>query len=129
MSLSKLSLKSFWVFLLVFLICPALYADTFVSVNPQKRLSNSITKYQLSPLTPFDEALKNEMQKYPKDSAFFVDGRTGKILSVKPLANSKRQAHPAQTRQAPQRQNPTPNINGTRLPPYQMQEEYIELLQ
>ncbi|WP_299547522.1 hypothetical protein [uncultured Helicobacter sp.] len=95
-----------------------LCADTFVILKSPKKHA------PISPLTPFDEALKREMQKYPKDSAFFVDGRTGKILSVnklpkrvqKPLINSSYKT-------APKPKKPAPKI------PYEMQEERIELLQ
>ena len=93
-----------------------MFADTFVSPT-----SNPTQRYApITPLTPFDEALRREMQKYPKDSAFYVDGRTGKIISVNKLPKVK--SNPAQK---PSTYKPAP-----RQPkmPYEMQEERIDLL-
>ncbi|MBX7490331.1 hypothetical protein [Helicobacter turcicus] len=99
------------------LIGNTLYADTFVSPNPPSPPKKQVS---VTPLTPFDEALKREMQKYPKDSAFFVDGRTGKIISVNRLPKESPKLAPKPTH------NPTPKP--TPKIPYKMQEERIELL-
>ncbi|TLD85356.1 hypothetical protein LS70_002085 [Helicobacter sp. MIT 11-5569] len=99
-----------------------LYADIFVTPKPSENKSYTYTV--VSPLTPFDETLKREMEKYPKDSAFFVDGRTGKIISVakppktRPTTESQYKATPENL--------PAPIRNAA---PYEMQEERIELLQ
>lgn len=99
----------------------ALYADNFVSPKPPKKHAS------ISPLTPFDEALKREMQKYPKDSAFFIDGRTGKIISVNKLP--KKLSKPA-LKPAPKHPHKVaPKPKKAPKIPYEMQEERIELLQ
>lgn len=112
------------------LISNALYADTFVHLNLPIKKSVAI-----SPLTPFDEALHKEMQKYPKNSAFFVDGKTGKILSVNQLPS--KQSLASIPKQQPSKTNPTARAKkpiskfqaATGVIPYEMQEERIELLQ
>ena len=102
--------------ILAFGIGTSAFADTFVSPS-----SKPTQRYApITPLTPFDEALRREMQKYPKDSAFYVDGRTGKIISVNKLPKVK--STPAQK---PSTYKPAP-----RQPkmPYEIQEERIDLL-
>lgn len=94
-----------------------LYADTFVSSNPPSPQKKYVP---ITPLTPFDEALRKEMQKYPRDSAFFVDGRTGKILSVNRLPKESPRLAPKPTYEPTPK--PAPKI------PYEMQEERIDLL-
>lgn len=110
----------------------ALYADTFVYLNPPVKKSVVI-----SSLTPFDEALHKEMQKYPRDSAFFVDGKTGKILSVNQLPS--KQSLASSPEKQPPKTKPTASTkaqkpiskfqSATSVIPYEMQEERIELLQ
>lgn len=102
--------------ILTFSLSTNIFADTFVSPT-----SNPTQRYApITPLTPFDEALRREMQKYPKDSAFYVDGRTGKIISVTKLPKVK--SAPAKYQST---YKPTPKQPKT---PYKMQEERIDLL-
>ncbi|MDD6055350.1 MAG: hypothetical protein SOW25_03090 [Helicobacter sp.] len=108
---SKLLLASF----IAFSFFNSAIADNFVQTSSAKKIA------KISPLTPFDEALKKEMQKYPKDSAFFVDGRTGKIISVNKLPKNLKQS-----------QSSTPQVKQPKSAetiPYKMQEERIYLLQ
>ena len=94
--------------ILAFGIGTSAFADTFVSPS-----SKPTQRYApITPLTPFDEALRREMQKYPKDSAFYVDGRTGKIISVNKLPKVK--STPAQK---PSTYKPAPR---QRKMPYEM---------
>ncbi|MCI5968434.1 hypothetical protein [Helicobacter sp.] len=115
--------KSLIACLIASLASTILYADNFVQTLP-KASKNKL----VSLLTPFDEALKREMQKYPKDSAFFVDGRTGKIISVNRLPKTPSKLAPKQTQKVKTKaMNPTTKPNPKI--PYEMQEERIELLQ
>lgn len=114
-------LKTFSLSLLVLGINSSLlHADTFISPKSSQKYTS------ISPLTPFDEALKKEMQKYPKNSAFFVDGRTGKILSVNKLPNKKSITKSTST--LPQKAPEEIKKSSSKIP-YNMQEERIELLQ
>ncbi|WP_111228815.1 hypothetical protein [Helicobacter valdiviensis] len=97
-----------------------IFADTFVQVAPKKK------PMPISPLTPFDKALQKEIAKYPKDTAFYIDGRTGKIISA---------TKPPKIKSQPPKIHPKPNTPAPKSPkapkpiPYEMQEERIELLQ
>ncbi|EES89572.1 hypothetical protein [Helicobacter canadensis] len=86
-----------------------LYADTFVAFHPKPKL-------QIAALDNFDKSLQKEMQKYPKGTAFMVDARTGKIIATTP-----------QNKPMPKAQAPKPPKK-EKTPPYNMNEEYIELL-
>ena len=88
-----------------------LQADNFIS-QPSKQAP-------ITPLSTFDKIFQQERQKYPNDSVFFVDGRTGKIVSVNRLPKTSKQVAKPIPRST---QKPTQKI------PYEMQEERIELL-
>lgn len=58
------------------LIASLSMADNFIQTKPKD------PKPQLPKLTKEDKAFKNEMSKYPKGTAFFINGKTGKIISA-----------------------------------------------
>ncbi|MCH5322359.1 MAG: hypothetical protein J1E31_02095 [Helicobacter sp.] len=101
-------------------------ADTFIENRPNKSYTN--TKIGVTPLTPFDEAFQREIAKYPKDTTFFVDGRTGKILSTNQTPKVPNQS-PNPPGEPPRNSAYVPNSPAPAYPTYQMQETRIELLQ
>ena len=99
-------------------------ADNFVQATTPAAEPKVVVK--VPPLTPFDETLQREMQKYPQDSMFFVDGKTGKILSVNKTPSIKSSGpnpgkfYPRETKEMKNQPN--------EFVPYQIQEERIDLL-
>lgn len=109
----KLTLASFSAFLLT----QTVIADNFVQLKSPKKPA------KITPLTPFDKALKKEMEKYPKDSAFFIDGRTGKIISINKIPKQK------DIKKITKKHPPKPPKQDTpKVVPYEIQEERIKLL-
>lgn len=98
-------------------------ADNFVQTTPPHVEPKVVVK--VPPLTPFDATLQEEMRKYPQDSMFFVDGKTGKILSVNKTPSVKSSGkNPGKfyPRGAKETKRPNENV------PYQIQEERVNLL-
>lgn len=116
-------MKSILRFLLAtFCISTLANADNFVQATAPAAEPKVVVK--VPPLTPFDETLQREMRKYPQDSMFFVDGKTGKILSVNKTPSVKSSgANPGKFYPRDE-VKPKPN----EIAPYKIQEERIDLL-
>ena len=101
-------------------------ADDFVSLEKKK---NNSVKHTLAitPLTAFDESFRQKAKKYPKNTSFYIDARTGQIISINRTPPVKRRAPVSVAKpikKAPQNTQKKAMPNN-----YQMQEERIELLQ
>ncbi|TLD86021.1 hypothetical protein [Helicobacter sp. MIT 05-5294] len=120
-------MKSVFRFLLIALCANTLAnADNFVQTTSPKTQSNVVVK--VPPLTDFDRTLQEEMKKYPRGSMFFVDGKSGKVLSVDKAPNVKSSApNPGKfyPREADETQLPK---QSDKVVPYKIQEERIDLL-
>ncbi|WP_026943296.1 hypothetical protein [Helicobacter rodentium] len=115
-------MKSILRFLLAtFCISTLANADNFVQATAPAAEPKVVVK--VPPLTPFDETLQREMRKYPQDSMFFVDGKTGKILSVNKTPSVK-SSGPNPGKFYP-REEVKPN---QQIAPYKIQEERMDLL-
>ncbi|MDE5603393.1 MAG: hypothetical protein K2I71_05690 [Helicobacter sp.] len=110
---------------LLFIVSIPLRAENFLEVSPNKS-----TPTLAIILTQNDKDFIKEMQKYPKNTAFFIDGKTEKIISTNTLLKlPATQEDPIST---PKKPKPTPKAKkpqkSSSYIPYQMQEERIELL-
>ncbi len=109
--------------LATFCISTFIQADNFVQATSPKPQPNVVVK--VPPLTPFDATLQEEMRKYPQDSMFFVDGKTGKILSVNKTPSVKSSGkNPGKFYPREAKETKQPN----EIVPYQIQEERMDLL-
>lgn len=79
------------------------YADNFVQVHPKPQ-------HKIQPPTKMDRTIQNEIQKHPKNTAFIIDARTGKILSTVPLKNFNTKKSPKNypTKNTPKKQQDSP---------------------
>ncbi|WP_297809530.1 hypothetical protein [uncultured Helicobacter sp.] len=116
-------MKSIFKLLLATFCITSMNADNFVQATKPPVEPKVVVK--VPPLTPFDETLQQEMKKYPQDSMFFVDGKTGKILSVNKTPSVK-SSGPNPGKFYP-RDEVVPN-NPNQTAPYKIQEERIDLL-
>ncbi|MDA3967328.1 MULTISPECIES: hypothetical protein [Helicobacter] len=100
-------------FLMIFSVFSALlFADNFIQTTPKT------PDMKVSPLTPEDKSFKTELSKYPKGTAFFIDGKTGRIIKT------TKQALPSYKQQT---KKPKPATKPKKIP-YEMQEERIQLM-
>lgn len=119
----KLMRSLFRLLLATFCISSFMEADNFVQTTPPPVAPKVVVK--VPPLTPFDATLQKEMRKYPQDSMFFVDGKTGKILSVNKTPNVKSSGkNPGKFYPKKAKETKQPN----EVVPYQIQEERVDLL-
>ena len=103
-------------FLIIFSVFGTLlFADNFVQIKPKK------PDFKVSPLTPEDKKFKTELSKYPKGTAFFIDGKTGKIIKT------TKQALPTYKQQNTKKQKLAPKPKSQAIP-YEMKEERIQLM-
>ncbi len=113
--------------LLAILLCAntLVNADNFVQATPPPTEPKIVVK--VPPLSSFDETLQQEMKKYPQGSMFFVDGKTGKVLSVNQTPNIKSSAkNPGKF--YPREADAINPQKPSEIVPYKMQEEHLNLL-
>ncbi len=99
-----------------------LNADNFVQTTAP--VTNPKVVVKVPPFTSFDKALQQEMKKHPQNSVFFVDGKTGKILSVNKTPKVKSSA-PNPGKFYPK--NEEKPHQQSKIAPHKMQEERVIL--
>ncbi|WP_104721166.1 hypothetical protein [Helicobacter mesocricetorum] len=111
----------------LFMVFIPLNAENFLEIS-----SNKPTQTLVLMLSQNDQNFIEEMQKYPKNTAFFIDGRTEKIISTNnPPKLPIIQEIPKATPTTPQKDKALPKakkLQKLNQIPYQMQEERIQLL-
>lgn len=109
--------------LVAFILCANFaLADSFVRMDKQK--DNSIKQtLTISPLSASDEAFRKEVAKHPKNTSFYIDGKTGQIIPINKTPLIKKQvAKNTKSKNTPRKNALSIQKN------YEMQEEKIELL-